>query len=219
MRALAPLLLLPLAQACSHHHHEDDVDPVPAFRESERNDAPAEANAFGLLYPGERFFIDGFVRDDGFDPFDGFAFTASEPLHVDFLLWHGSPTADLDVCLYDPLVDQTLACWATTERPERGGVDVFAGGLDFQLVVESFAGDSSYSLELVVYPLFAAPLARDGAGLRGTDAVAERAPAALDAYRKPRPEPELVLEQQLTFDVETGLLVVRTRQRKTPSAE
>jgi hypothetical protein len=204
----AVLALFALASACSHHDH-DGFEPVPAFLESERNDAPFEANHFGLLHPGERFFIDGFVRDDGFDPFDGFAFTAAEPIHVDFQLHHGSASADLDVCLYDPLLDETLACWATTERPERGGVDVFAGGLDFHLVVESFAGDSSYSLELVVYALAAAPLSAGGSGLAGTDAAAERAPAAVQRYKKPAPEPVLHLEHVLEFDPETGFLFER----------
>lgn len=206
----AALALFALASACSHHHHED-VEPVPAFLENERNDAPFEANHFGLLQPGERFFIDGFVRDDGFDPFDGFAFTAAQPIHVDFQLHHGSPSADLDICLYDPLLDETLACWATTERPERGGVDVFAGGLDFQLVVESFAGDSSYSLEIVVYPLSSQPFRTDGSSLAGTDAVGARAPAALLGYRKPAPKPTLVLEHVLQFDAATGLVFERIR--------
>ena len=207
----AALALVALASACSHHDHEG-FEPVPAFREAERNDAPFEANDFGLLHPGERFFIDGFVRDDGFDPFDGFAFTAAQPIHVDFQLHHGSASADLDVCLYNPLLDETLACWATTERPEHGGVDVFGGGFDFHLVVESFAGDSAYSLELVVYALAAAPLGAGGSGLAGTGAAAERAPAALAAYRKPAPEPALVLEHVLEFDAATGLLFERLRR-------
>lgn len=214
----APLALFALAAACSHHHH-DGIEPVPAFREAERNDAPFEANYLGLLHPGERFFIDGFVRDDGFDPFDGFAFTAAQPIHVDFLLHHGSPSADLDICLYDPLLDETLACWATTERPERGGVDVFAGGLDFHLVVESFAGDSSYSLELVVYPLAALPRVGSNSGLAGTAAAAERAPAALAGYRKPAPQPTLLLEHVLQFDAETGLVFERIRRLPVIAAE
>lgn len=205
-----PLLLLSLALApACHHHHDDDVVVVPALRESERNDAPAEANHFGLLRPGDRFFIDGFVRDDGFDPFDGFAFTANEPIHVDFQLHHGSPGADLDVCLYDPFLDETLACWATTARPEQGGVDVFAGGADFHLVVESFAGDSSYSLELVVYPLYA--MTSGPARLAGAGARAERSPAALERYHRPAPEPALVLEERIELDPLSGVILVRQR--------
>jgi len=207
---IAALALASLALAACHgHHHDGGGVVVPTLRESERNDAPLEANHFGVLRAGERFFIDGFVRDDGFDPFDGFAFTAGEAIHVDFQLHHGSAAADLDVCLYDPLLDETLACWATTERPERGGVDVFGAGFDFQLVVESFAGDSSYSLELVVSPLFA--LTDGSARLTGSDARAERAPAALDGYRKPAQEQTLVIEQTLEFDPLTGLVIERVR--------
>jgi hypothetical protein len=214
----AALTLIALASACSHGHHED-FDPVPAFRESERNDAPFEANHFGLLVPGDRFFIDGFVRDDAFDPFDGFAFTAAQPIHVDFQLHHGSASADLDVCLYDPLLDETLACWATTERPERGGVDVFGAGFDFHLVVESFAGDSSYSLELVVYSLAALPRLPGASGLAGTGAAAERAPDALTTYRKPAPEPAFVLEHTLEFDAATGLVFERIRRQPASAVE
>jgi len=205
-----PFLPLALALSACHHHDGDGGVVVPVLRESERNDAPGEANHLGLLHPGERFFIDGFVRDDGFDPFDGFAFTASEPIHVDFQLHHGSAGADLDVCLYDPFLDETLACWATTERPERGGVDVFSGGFDFHLVVESFAGDSSYSLELVVYPLHA--MTSGPARLAGVEARAERAPSALQRYRKPAPEPALVLEHFIELDPLTGLVLVRQRR-------
>jgi len=205
-----PILFLAFALAACHDHHEEEVVVVPVLGEFERNDTPQQANHLGLLYPGQRFFVDGFVRDDDFDPFDGFAFTASEPIHVDFQLHHGSSVADLDVCLYDPFLDETLACWATTDRPERGGVDVFAGGADFHLVVESFSGDSSYSLELVVYPLYA--LSAGPARLAGVEGRAERAPAAQERYRQPAPRPALVIEQVIELDPLTGLLLVRQRR-------
>lgn len=193
------LLALPLVlatcslAACSHDHHDDDDggSGIPVFLEHERNDDPLVANHFGSLHPGDRFFIDGFVNDDLADPFDGFAFTAAVPLHVDFELFIGNAAADLDVCLYDPQIDETVACFATSADPEVGGVDVFAGGLDFHLVVESFVGDASYSLALTVLPLFGREaLLEEGASpLRGVEAHGEHAteaPAGYDAPRRSR---------------------------------
>ena len=195
---------------------------MPVFVEQERNDEPFNANHFGVIRPGDHFFIDGFVRDDLVDPFDGFAFTAGSPLHVDFQLWSGRAAADLDVCLYDPQLDETLACYATDLNPEIGGVDVSAGGFDFHLVVEAFVGDSSYSLEIVVLPLFAAT-ADDGltvrespANVRGVGDLALRAPRAAQEYRAKRAayRPLAVVEEHLWLDEKNGFLLgVRSRLR------
>jgi hypothetical protein len=221
MRTLPIVILLCSLAACDDDcHHCGGGDFTPVFTETERNDDPLTANHFGVLHPGDHFFIDGFVRDDLVDPFDGFAFTAGEPLHVDFQLFIGNAFADLDVCLYDPQLDETLACWATTNDPEQGGVDVFAGGLDFHLVVESFTGDASYSLEIAVLPLLATtaeagPGAAAGAeALRGVDARAERTPDAERGYRKERPvaRPLLEIEQVITVDEESGLIFAYTRR-------
>jgi len=212
------IIALPLAllTACHSHHSHGGDDVVPVFFETERNDDPLTANHFGLLRPGDHFFIDGFVRDDLADPFDGFAFTAEEPLHVDFQLFIGNAQADLDVCLYDPAIDETVACFATSDDPERGGVDVFAGGLDFQLVVESFVGDASYSLEIVVLPLFAltteerpAASLSEARRLSGVNARADHVSAAEIGYRKGKraPSPALEIEQVFEIDSEHGLVL------------
>lgn len=204
---LVPLVLL---SACDD---DDDGggfdDPIPVFVEQEPNDVPAEANDFGVLQVGDRFFIDGFVRDDvagGFvDPFDAFLFTAGEPLHVDFALFIAAPGADLDVCLFDPQLGTTVECFATGDDPELGGVDVTAGGLDFHLVVESFAGDSAYSLEIDVQPLFAAS-SDDGTGprIRATGARSIRSPRAERDYPPRRERPVVELEQHLWLDPRSG---------------
>jgi hypothetical protein len=207
------LALAPLA-ACthSHEHHENGSGTgIPVFAELERNDDPLTANHFGVLRPGDHFFIDGFVRDDAIDPFDGFAFTAGGPLHVDFQLFIGNAAADLDVCLYDPQLDETLACFATAEDPERGGVDVTAGGLDFHLVIESFVGDASYSLEIDVQPLFFGLTAADSNQARSSiSAVDARVEHALDpgrVYRKPLElsRPVAQLDEELWIDERSGL--------------
>jgi hypothetical protein len=179
------LLALPYLPACTDSHSKRTR--VPVYAEVEPNDDPFSANHFGRIRPGDHFFIDGWIDDRGFDPFDGFAFTADVPLHVDFQLWIDDPFADLDVCLYDPQLGLVLNCSQTASNPERGGVDVFAGGLDFHLVVESFTGRSSYALEISVTGLYAASAALRQPGVAGTPVTrptSKPEAAALKGYRK-----------------------------------
>lgn len=217
---LASVLLLSLAACYDCDDCDDDDSGPPVFQEAEPNDDPLTANHFGILQVGDHFLIEGFVRDDMADLFDGFAFTAASALHVDFQLFIDTSTADLDVCLYDPQLDQTIACFATQTNPEQGGVDVSAGGLDFHLVVESFVGDGPYTLEIVVQPLFAAAVASDGSaasptGLAGVNARAEHATAAEDGYRReePRSRPALEIEQRFEVDRQSGTVFAITRVR------
>jgi hypothetical protein len=209
MRSALPFLLLVGLTAC----YDDDDDggdccPIPTFVELEPNDDPADANYMGVIAPGDRFFIEGFVRDDLGDPFDGFAFTANQPLHVDFQLFMESTAVDLDICLYDPQLGQTLACWATDQQPERGGVDVDTGGLDFHLVVESFIGDASYSLEIVVQPFLAREaLDADAPRIRATDVRTEREAEAPQGYREPERGVARRIEQYVELDPVTGALI------------
>jgi hypothetical protein len=216
---LAPVLLL--LAGC-----DDDCDDcggpvVPLFQEAEPNDAPATANHFGLLQVGDHFQIQGFVRDDIADEFDGFAFTAATALHVDFQLFIDTVAADLDVCLYDPQLDQTVACFATQGNPEQGGVDVSAGGLDFHLVVDSFLGDGPYTLDIVVQPLFLAATANERAaapasGITGVNARAEHATKAETGYlrEKPASRPVVEIEQVFEVDRESGIVLAITRVRR-----
>ena len=69
MRTLPIVLSLCSLAACDDDCHGCDGsggDFVPVFHETERNDDPLTANHFGVLHPGDHFFIDGFVRDDAF---------------------------------------------------------------------------------------------------------------------------------------------------------
>ncbi len=103
LRAAALAACLGLsATACHHDCDGCHQNVVPVFVESEPNDEAFQANYFGVLLPGDHFLIEGHISDDGFDPFDGFAFTAGGPIHVDFQLFIDNVLADLDACLYDP---------------------------------------------------------------------------------------------------------------------
>jgi len=161
MKILRSALFLPLLAAslssCVRHSgpgHDLVVASAPTFFESEPNDDDFNANDLGILYPGDFFYIDGSITDSGFDPFDGFLFTSGEPIHVDFRLFIDDQLADFDVCLYDPVFDEILAHYATSDNPELGGVDLLDGNVDFHLVVNSFIGSGTYSLEIDVQPLY-----------------------------------------------------------------
>lgn len=212
MRATTGCLALGLA-ACGLACSDDDDRPrprIPVFVEREPNDSEFTADDFGVLRAGDHFIIRGNINDvpfdpfdpfNGHDPFDGFAFTAGEPIHVEVLLDADRPGVDLDVCLYDPALGLELACFATANDPELGAVDVLAGGFSFHLVVESFVGSSDYSLELRVFRLQPASVAPD-TGLRaGAPAVvaavhpdaaapADHAAGAARGAFPPAPRPE-----------------------------
>ena len=209
---LAPVLLF--LAGCYDDCDDCDDDPgLPLFQEAEPNDDPVTANHFGVLQVGDHFLIQGFVRDDLADPFDGLAFTAATALHVDFQLFIDTNIADFDVCLYDPQLDQTVACFATQNDPEQGGVDISAGNLDFHLVVESFVGDGPYTMEINVQPLFIAATASElaatpQAGVAGVNARAERTPAAQSGYLREKPErPVVEIEQSFEIDRESGMVL------------
>ena len=166
--------------------HSDGGPKHLVLSESEPNDGVCCADDFGLLAPGDFLAIHGFITDDGFDPFDGYAFTAWEPISVEFRVFADSG-ADLDVCLYDPQLGVIVDCFESPFNPETGVAHVLTGGADFHLVVNSFAGSSSYTLELDVFPLdfaSAAPAAKAGAlagGAHGLGGKPDRR-AAFAAY-------------------------------------
>lgn len=157
-QVLVSSLLSLLAAGCTGHSNRelvaDPVVPAPTFYEAEPNDESFEANDMGILIPGDYFFIEGSVSDTGFDPFDGFLFTSGAPVHVDFRLFIDNRLADFDVSLYDPVYDEFLAFYETSDNPELGGVDVLSSFEDFHLVISSFIGSGTYALEIDVQPLY-----------------------------------------------------------------
>lgn len=153
---------------------------IPLYLELEPNDSPALANPVGPIAVGDHFRILGHVASFGSDLYDGFALQSQEPCEVELVL-HAGSLADLDVCVYDPLLGIHVFCFATAANPEVGVFSIFAPLTDFHLVVSAFAGASSYELDVRVLPLpFAA--AAQGGGARLARAADEVAP--LDPGRR-----------------------------------
>jgi hypothetical protein len=146
-RALAlPLLFF---AACSHGGHGHPTPaPDPTLHEVEPNGTAATANGVGPIRPGSYFPIRGHVDDFGSDLFDGFAFVSDVPLEVEIVLTADHPAADLDVCVFDPFLNEFIGCFETPWNPEVGFVTVFEPGVEFHLVVSSFRGSSGYTLEV-----------------------------------------------------------------------
>ena len=211
---------------CDDCDDDDDHPSVPVFLEIEPNNDPPDADHFGVIRPGDHFIIEGTIRDDALDPFDGFGFTAGDLIHVDFQLFIEDPHSDLDICLYDPQLDQTIACFATMNDPEQGGVDVVSAGFDFHLVVESFVGISRYQLEIAVQPLLAATAPAREAGETqstlsavGASQFEGREPAAERGYTQRRAE-RLEIEQTIEVDRTSGLVLetIRVSRRREGAA-
>lgn len=165
------------------------VDPV--YVEAEPNDDVTTADDFGYLSPGEHVCIEGSVRDDAYDPQDGFAFAATGPILVDFMLDAGCACADLDVWIYDPVRDEFVGFFDSPSSSESGQFTVY--GAEFHIVVVSAGGDASYRLDVRAsswYGLSAADVGASGrgpvVGAAGPALELGRAPGpALERYRDP----------------------------------
>ena len=192
-----------------HPHHGGGASSggVYSFVEVEPNNAALESNYLGSLAVGETLVIRGYIDDSGFDPFDGFAITTAGPLDVEFFLTADDPFADLDICYYDPYSGIEKACWETSFNPEAGLI-AMNGGLDFHLVVGSYFGGSSYTLEVIGRPVgYYAPAAAAGeapAPTLGTPAQRERAVPfeAYDGTAEPEPEASAPLARARVLVVE-----------------
>ena len=123
------------------------VPSVPVIHEAEINDQAWSANVIGPLRPGDQLRIRGAIGALGPDLFDGFAFFSAQALDLEFILTPDDPFADLDLCVFDPPSNAFTLCFASPAQPEVG-VFTLPAGVDFHLVVESFAGDSAYWLDL-----------------------------------------------------------------------
>ena len=192
---IAPLALSLSLAGCVEHHDPCSTCDVPVVYETEINDTAPQADWIGVLYPGESLSIRGHVTQYGPDLFDGFAFVTGAPMTIDLALYEDAYGADLDVCVWDPVYDDFVACFETATHPETGQVVILEAGKEFHLVVRSFHGASSYWLDVV-----------GGAAVYGAETLgpeaAERVPGAWEAYQRqaeapveqPPGRPALVLE-------------------------
>lgn len=173
--------LAALGTACSGEAEVVVAKPaVPVVYEIETNDEAWQANDLGALKPFDALELRGSISDDGFDPYDGFAFRAEAPLRLRFELV-AIDGADLDLHLYDPWLAAFVASWDCSCGVERGTLEVPAGA-EFQLVVAAWAGKSRWSLRLAAEPLdqLQAPV------LRGAE---QALPPALERVRGYADEP------------------------------
>ena len=128
----------------------------PVFYEVEPNNFPGNANWVSSVAAGDTFVIRGDVSEFSGDWFDGFSFYALEAVDVEFVLTIDDPTADLDVCWFDPIAGAHITCWETSFNPERGVLPLYAGE-DFHLVVSPYSGSSGYTLQVIVRSVGYAP--------------------------------------------------------------
>jgi hypothetical protein len=143
--------LIALAAGCIHVDQSTPSDPYTY--EVEPNDFAFSAQGIGPIDVRDRFLIRGQITDQGFDPFDGFAFKACGPMDIEFALTSDDPNADFDVQLFDPYTSTTVARWETSANPETGVFSLSNSGMEFHLVVSSFVGSGSYTLEVRGAPL------------------------------------------------------------------
>ncbi len=190
-RLLVPALFA-LVAGCGGHRSgttivitEPEVveEPEGPIYEIEPNDHASTADFIGEIRAGDLLTIAGHVTECCPDPYDGFAFFAAEPVDITITLTELDLAADLDFCIYDPVLDEIIACWETDSHPEVG-VFAIEGPGDFHIVIASYTGDSYYELELDVRPLIL-PSTFAGDGVRIASTPAEETRRRFDAYRVP----------------------------------
>ncbi|MEZ5978444.1 MAG: hypothetical protein R3F34_09520 [Planctomycetota bacterium] len=149
------LTALLASSACTRHGVLVPGEPTPYYYDAEPNDDSRHPQPIGPLYPPEQLVIRGSVCGVwgfGYDATDAFAFQAMSPARVEFHLAAYDGTADLDLCLVDPFLEEVVAHWDSA-GDEWGSFDVPGAGVDFHLVVVAYSGTSDYDLELRADPL------------------------------------------------------------------
>lgn len=154
------LLALSLASLSCHRAHTKVVTVVPGppatIPEIEVNDFAFAPQFIGTVVPGDQLFIEGSITDAGWDPRDGYQLFAAVPMVVSVNLSAHVPGVDLDWCVWDPTVGDYTVCAETEFNPELGSFIVVPPGDEFHLVVSSFSGTSTYTMELTFSNYFGA---------------------------------------------------------------
>ncbi|MFT5050770.1 MAG: hypothetical protein ACI8QZ_002173 [Chlamydiales bacterium] len=148
------LLLASLAlAACNGSVHvsgSPHPPPTPVYFETEPNDSVFDADFVSTVVGSQRIIVRGNLQAE-YGDIDGFAFVAAEPVSIDFVLDEYDLFGDLALCIYDPLLDQYIACYDSI-LDEKGSFEVLQPGREFQLVIysEHFDCGSSYELDLFI---------------------------------------------------------------------
>ncbi len=154
--------------------------------EQEPNDQASQANWLGAIGAHQKLAIRGTIGDFGPDLYDGFALVAAEPIDVQLTLVADVPSADLDVSVFDPLLNDYVAVFATPNRPETGVFSVLEPNREFHLVVTSFVGVSGYTLYVETFPASFAPAGGNGGAIRAAaQRVDDARLAKLNGYKTP----------------------------------
>lgn len=158
-------LSLCLSSAGCHVSHSEVVGgSAPPFvplvvPEIEVNDFAFAPQFIGTVFPGDQVFIEGSTTDAGWDPRDGFQLFADVPMIVNVVLDAHVPGVDLDWCVWDPTVGDYTVCAETEFNPETGSFMIVPPGNEFHMVVSSYSGTSTYTMELTFSAYFGAEAA------------------------------------------------------------
>lgn len=186
---LAALFAVSLA-ACGEIEHRKPP-PWPPFDvwEAESNDSECCPNWLGWVSVGNAFVIGGNIRDDVQDLYDGFRLRNTWPCRIRFWLEPLDGVSDLDLCVWDPIQGQYAFCFETSDPVEYGEFNVPFGDYTFDLVVNSYSGDSEYRLYVNCDPIIF--------GVNATAAPATDAKVAREhTYGEPREAREVEPEEQ-----------------------
>ena len=193
-------ICLSLLSAACHVSHSELVggSAPPAapvvVPEIEVNDFAFAPQFVGTVFPGDHLFIEGSSTDAGWDPRDGYQLFADVPMVVNVVLDAHVPGVDLDWCVWDPTVGDYTVCAETEFNPEIGSFIVVPPGNEFHVVVSSYSGTSTYTMELTFSTFFgaeAAPTDRapdEEQGIRPTPRAADAMEYGEDrTWMKPSP--------------------------------
>lgn len=152
--------------------------PPPVYGEGEPNDTAWLAPWFGVVHPGDLLYIDGHSTDDGSDPQDGLAFSVNGPTRIDFTLFVDDPWTDLDVWVFDPVLNAFVGGFTVPYGDEKGTFWL-SGAQEFHLVVVSADGPSWWTLAVEASTTYYGALMADPSQ--------EDLPESLAAYAEPEP--------------------------------
>jgi hypothetical protein len=180
--------------------------------EAEPNDAACCPDGIGQLWVGDCLVIGGTITELGPDFFDGFAFQNAQPCDIEFALVPVYSSADLDLCVYDPVIDDYAFCFETGNAIESGRFSVPSAFTDFQLVVSSYAYASEYRLEIHCVPISLGMMAESSAQPERSGRAVPLASYFADSVVEAEPELEtrvVARGELLEIDMETGDVVER----------